>query len=447
MAVYSINIERVNTPATNNLKWHLDFPVNEEAIDSAALMREGVLFQGWILPDEEFDFSLIILNGTDVYTLPIHRPRPDVVSKVLGESPEETCRLICGFSKRIKLTQSSFSLGMIVNGTFTELLVGSIDGKFKILKGKDGWLFLDNDSNKSVEQFNGKVKLSRTARKEWKHYLKSIDEYSTTSKIPTCLLIAPSKEMVVSEHYPYKESPNAPIYELIKMVPESLNFLYPVTELKLLKQRSFRVCDTHWTFHGARKASQLLASALSEKGTSAFEVFADDKYARRRLTGDLGSKLFPPRGHIEEALHNFNYRRTVIYDNWVDNFGRIIVMSHEEAVLKKTLLLFGSSSSYIMFHYLCRLFKQVVFVHTAGSVDHEILEVVKPDYLCLQTNARFVVQAPRFNDSVQEYINQKAAAGRIKKPEIANQIPDECQSYVGHFVQMWESKTNFESVS
>ena len=111
-------------------------------------------------------------------------------------------------------------------------------------------------------------------------------------------------------------------------------------------------------------------------------------------------------------------------------------MFHQHAVFDETLLLFGSSSSYTMFHYLCRLYTSVVFVHTAGNVDHKIIDVVKPDCICVQTNARFVVKAPKFNDSVVNYIKQKKENGKLEKAFIAKVLPGQSARYIDYFEQL-----------
>ncbi|MBR9897464.1 MAG: hypothetical protein GYB16_13985 [Gammaproteobacteria bacterium] len=436
MAVYSIITQRVESTTSKAPRWHLDYPCNDQSVEGVELIRDGLLFQGWLLNAEKSLASLVILNGDEVYPIPINRARPDVVSRVLKQEPENHDLLYCGFSERIKLKRSKFTLCLIQNGTFTELMNGDVEGKFQILEGKEGWLFLDNDTNKSIEQYTGKLKLSRTAQTEWKEYLASLDNFSRSSGIPVCLLVAPSKEMVYQEYYPYSFSKKAPIQKLIELIPESLNFILPIEELRNLEQRSFRVCDTHWTLHGARLAAQLVACKLSSRSVDEIDVFSNDVYKNRVVSGDLGSKLYPPQRHEEDSLSNFNYRRCVVFDNNVDNFGRIIVMYHKYAVFNETLLVFGSSSSYTMFHYLCRLYTSVVFIHTAGNLDHKIIDVVKPDCICVQTNARFVVKAPKFNDSVMNYIKQKKEKGKLEKAFIAKVLPGQSARYIDYFEQL-----------
>ena len=436
MAVYSISIQRVSADDERQFRWHLDFPLQGQTIDGSLLIHEGLLFQGWFLNESDSAISLVVLNGSDVIPLNLSRARPDVISKILEESPEDHPKLYCGFSQHIELKHSSFSIGVVKEGRFIQVLAGAIEGKFQILKGENGWLFLDNDTNKSIEQHTGKFRLSRTAKAEWKEYLGSLSKYSLSKKMPVCLLVAPSKEMVFQEYYPYEFSKKAPINKLIELIPDTLNFILPIQELRALERRSFRVCDTHWTVHGARLASQLVSSKLSLRDVSQLDIFHTDKYQKKRLSGDLGSKLFPPHLHQEDRLISFSYRDNVVYDNNINNFGRIICMFNQDALLNEKLLIFGSSSSYTMFDYLTRLYTSIVFVHTAGNIDHEVIEAVRPDCLCLQTNARFVVKAPKFEDSTLEYIRAKKKMGKLKPPTIAVTPPEHSVSYIEFFNEM-----------
>lgn len=436
MAVYLVKTEKVIKSPLEGIRWHLDSPCNDDSIEGDELSRKGLMFQGWLLNETELSVSLVVLSGDDVIPVAVNRPRPDVITRLLKKDPEIHPLCCCGFSEKIKLKQAKFSVGIVADGIFTELFVGSINGKFKILEGKNNWLFLDNDSNKSVEQHTGKLKLSRSAKAGWKKYLSSMSNFSSSSNIPVCLLVAPSKEQVYSTYYPHKFSKNAPICSLLAMIPKDLNFIFPLNELKNSEKRSFRVCDTHWTLHGARLASQLVASKLSTNSLDYFDVFGRDEYRGRKSCGDLGSKLYPTQKHSEDNLINYSYRKSVVFDNKVENFGRVIVTRNDEAVMDKTLLLFGSSSSYTMLHFMCRLYSTLVFVHTAGNVDHQVVGEVKPDCICLQTNARFVVKAPSFNDSVENYITQKKNNGKLEAPLIVGSTNKDSMHIINYFLEM-----------
>lgn len=407
MPVYNINIKHSPDETRAVFRWCLDYPVNKFAVTDERVGEKGIKVRGWILPSSKQSLSVIVLCGNEVIPLPLNEDRPDVIEKVLKENSSAHPLLKCGFRHSVRFKHRNFSIGVVENGHYHPLLSGTIEGSLKVLRGKENWLFLDNDSNQSVEQYTGKLKLSRSEKLKWKSYFNSIYKLSSSQSIPTCMLVAPSKENVYSQHYPYSEAKVTPIKQLLKMMPSSFPYIYPADYLKAMAERSYRLCDTHWTIHGARESSILLAEKLLGGNLKLREIFLEDVYEAKESFGDLGRKVYPPSAAKEDVLRNYNYRKNVLFDNKLPNFGRIILIHNESSLDRSTLLLFGSSSAYSMFHFISRIFQTVIFVHTAGNVDQKLIREVNPDYLCMQTNARFIVKSPTTNESVEKYIAHK----------------------------------------
>ena len=107
-----------------------------------------------------------------------------------------------------------------------------------------------------------------------------------------------------------------------------------------------------------------------------------------------------------------------VFDNDLPNIGRVLVYENANAAWPNSLLLFGASSSYRMLRYLKRLFRRIVFVHSAGNVDPEIVRHERPDYLVMQTTARFMVTPPghgfRLADAVAEKLRGADDATRAR---------------------------------
>merc|ERR1712157_430514 len=105
------------------------------------------------------------------------------------------------------------------------------------------------------------------------------------------------------------------------------------------KERPFRVCDTHWSAQGAMLASVDMAVHFGIPTEEVKALFANDLYRNKEMGGDLGSKIFPPKTHIEQLLVSYDYKTKVLYDNELPNFGRTMLIENEEALLSKTILL------------------------------------------------------------------------------------------------------------
>jgi hypothetical protein len=98
-----------------------------------------------------------------------------------------------------------------------------------------------------------------------------------------------------------------------------------------------------------------------------------------------------------------------IFDNRLPNIGRTLVFENADAVYLLKVVVFGASSGYPMLKYLKRLFARVVFVHSAAQVDVAVLQHEKPDALLLQSNGRFLVQAPHLHFSLADAVQTKLA--------------------------------------
>lgn len=226
----------------------------------------------------------------------------------------------------------------------------------------------------------------------------------------TALLIAPAKEAVMSEFYPIKKGPVTPIEQVLNLNIKGNRVLYPVTELKNSKFRPFRVTDTHWSHYGAREATLALAREFRLELNRIEEMFSKDIYRPKSCIGDLGSKLIPPAVSEEWLVKGVNYRKSIIYDNQLSNNGRVILIYNNDALYNNRCLIFGSSSSYSMFNYLYRIFEILVFVHSAGNLYDDILNIVEPNYLIAQTNERFIVQPPTHHYKLASLIEEKKAS-------------------------------------
>lgn len=407
--------------------WSLDYPSPER---EACFVAAGRVVQGWVLFDDaafadsaERDAVLSsarVAAGWDaVYELshPLEVVRADVIERVLKAEPSQHAQRHCGFRFSIPHRVKRFKLWLVIDDQRWLLKDIAIEEEaslqkssaLKVLQGRDGWLFLDNDTNGSVDQYTGRLLLTAEGVGAWQHYLQEVERQASLQQAHYAVLVAPSKESVMGPRYhPVAEGNTGPILQLLAL-PEANRFVYPVPALMALGDDAFIQTDTHWAPLGALAASRELALSLGIDVNAVDAQFAEDRYHIRAMGGDLGNKLEPKQHCQVQSLRSFNYNRCRYFDNGLPNFGRLLVLVNEAALLPANCLIFGSSSSYSMFNYLCRLFKHVIFVHSAGSLDPELISAVKPDYLVMQTNARFLVQVPKVEQSLHQLINEKRA--------------------------------------
>jgi len=409
LANYIISLKHLSSVVPGLGRWCLDYPKNEQAAQLVELTEQGLVFQGWLLTKEAKEASVYLQQGSERTPLILSRSRPDVIKAVLQEPTEDHPQLLCGFRTTVKMFSAEFSIGVSVDGTDYPLIEAQITGPFKVLNGRDGWLFLDNDTNKSVEQFTGKLLLDHSERKAWKHYFAEFTKLAAELGKPAVMLMAPAKEAVYTQFYPYTKAELTTVDQLLDIVPAQFPLIYPVSELATASQRTFRITDSHWSVHGAMLASVLTAEKLGVDSSALKAIFAPDQFYQRQASGDLGNKVFPPATHNEDALASYSYKKKLVYDNQLPNFGRVLVLRNDDALVIGQLLLLGSSSAYSMLDYLSRIFSTVILVHTAGNIDVELVRQLAPDYFVTQTNARFVIRAPALSYSLVNSIAEKLA--------------------------------------
>ncbi|MGP9765422.1 glycosyltransferase family 2 protein [Halomonas sp. AOP13-D3-9] len=396
-------------------RWSLDYPSEQRG---SRFLPSGRVVQGWLLlPDSLVEMHAqvrIVAEWQPVYELcyPLEIDRPDVIENVLGLPAEQHSQRGCGFRFTVPPMLGNFRLWLALEDQRWLLQEVNVDTRdvetaqpLKVIEGKQGWLFLDNDTNGSVDQFTGRMRLTHGGLDEWNDYLIQLAE--TAGKIPWALLVAPSKENVMGANYHvYKEGASGPMNQVLGL-SAAQHVVHPTSALKSLGDKAFIPTDTHWTHKGALAATLALAEKLGVDQAACEALFKKDRYKSKTMGGDLGNKLTPKQTSVVEVLTSFGHGRYKTYDNGLPNFGRLLVIDYPEALVSGTCLVFGSSSSYSMFNYLCRIFQRIVFVHSAGNVDPELIAAVAPNYLVAQTNARFVVQVPTVSYCLGEIIPQK----------------------------------------
>ncbi|MGP9659505.1 glycosyltransferase family 2 protein [Halomonas sp. AOP31-B1-25] len=398
-------------------RWALDYPSDQRG---SCFIASGRVVQGWLLLPETLkemqSQASIIAEWQPAFELnhPLDVDRPDVIDTILAASAEGHPQRVCGFRFSIPPRLGNFRLWLALGEQRWLLKEVSVDTQdvgaaqpLKVLKGKQGWLFLDNDTNGSVDQFMGRMRLTQAGLEGWKSYLS--DMASVAAQRPWALLVAPSKESVMgADYHPRKEGEGGPLHQVLGLAAAK-DVVYPVEELKALGDNAFILTDTHWTQKGALSATIALAEKLGVERAACEALFQKDRYKQKEMGGDLGNKLTPKQVCTVEVITSFNHTRYKTYDNGLPNFGRVLVIEYPNALVAGTCLLFGSSSSSSMFNYLCRVFQRFVFVHSAGNIDPDVVAAVAPDYLAAQTNGRFVVQVPSASQNLEEVIREKCA--------------------------------------
>lgn len=398
------------------LHWVLDYPSVERG---DRLEAAGRLIQGWLLlkPEHEAardDARIVARWMPDVeFAHPLEVRRGDVIKQMFEQPGDDHPQRYCGFRFTVPHRLTHFYLELDLDGRRWPLQEvrcaepESVPSVLKVLKGKDEWLFLDNDTNASVDQHRGRLRFTSRGLTGWQRYLSDAERLAQARGLPWKLLVAPAKEAVMGPRYhPFTAEGKSPVEQLLAL-PEAASLVHPATALQGLGDEAYLKTDSHWTHQGARSATLELCVALGLERSGLEALFAKDVYKARSVGGDLGNKLDPPQRCEAKVLASFNNARWLVHDTGLPNFGRWMVFEYPRALEQATCLVFGSSSTYSMFSYLCRVFSRLIFAHSAANIDPALIEAVAPDYLVCQSNGRFLVQVPSANQSLARTIHDK----------------------------------------
>lgn len=408
--MYQISIVSLSINAPEVFRWCLDFPRNSDSCSSNDLLENGLLFQGWVLAAGHHSVQPYVKTGESKCALRLDRSRPDVIARVLGVDSEGHAKLQCGFRAHVPVSCDEVVFGFEADGLEYDAAVIRIEGALRIIQGADGWLFLDNDTNQSVEQFRGEYLLGRQELAEWGQYLSALTSLAQNTGCRHAVLVAPTKEMVLPEFYPFAKGEKTPVEQVVDLATEDHRVVHPVAELRAMSDNPFRKCDTHWSHKGALTGLLEVLRVLGLDTTALEKYFSDDVYYVAQNSGDLGKKLFPPQSAPELLLRGLPYKKWLVYDNNLPNMGRVMVFRNEQALFDRKCIIFGSSSSYSFFSYIVRVFSTVIFVHSAGGIDCGLIAQERPDFVIAQTNARFVVRPPSVEYDLAEEMLQKLSS-------------------------------------
>lgn len=387
----------------DGVKWYLDSP-KENHVDD-----DGFEIRGWLIT--KLDLALFIkIDDKSLEALSWNCERSDVKRHFNITDGQVN---ICGFRHTIKFN-NSMELFLFDKKLSEQKIILIINKKevIKVLFGTDGFLFLDNDTNYSVEQFRGMFKIPDGLFEEWNTYLHKLKMYSKKYNFVYDFVVAPSKEEIYQSNYPYERGSNVFIDQFMNLFGDVIN--YPINELVVNKDFSYNRTDTHWSDFGAYIAS---SEVLKRFGLLNLVSLLENSFMVCNDVGDLGDKLLP---HLSSNCLNLSNRMEMNFNNQISNVGKVwIFETVDNFKQNSSIVIFGDSFSNNMVQFFAKLFRRVVFVHSVASIDIDILEYEKPDYVIFQINQRFLINCPS-EISIWDKIKQKV--NKMSKSEVINAI-------------------------
>ena len=378
---YALNVKRLPSA----LKYKLESVQPQKKIGRIHEYRKYRL-HGWVRVGKGVRCSLLVKDGqghTDCHDLNVDRLD---VQRHLQRKNTSAVASQCGFDYVVDISRG-VSIGFAVNGTQEWVARLEPSGILDVLEGKDGWLFLDNDGNKSVSQFTGELSLSEEMAAGWQAYARALKHSRQAGNL--VFFVANAKERVVPEFHPRKQSAVS-VADAVESIfsSESVDFLN-IQDTLANAAGSYYKTDTHWSDYGGYLA---YLSVMDKYGFR--DVVRDIEFDEVEVVGDLGSKLSPQRRSYKK-VHRFDGpKATCVFNNGISGTGSINVYANKDATYDKTVVLFGGSSlaGGSFARYFTYSFSRVVAINLPGSLVREIVDAESPDLVVLQTNERYLLK-------------------------------------------------------
>jgi hypothetical protein len=310
----------------------------------------------------------------------------------------------------------------------------------RVMKTRDGWLFLVGGANSTKELFDAEGFSRRVQIEQWAARITARRERFAELGIRYRMLVVPEKLSVLGLSEPRRteifgekaagdvEPPGARFVRLVR----DPAIVYPLEFLTSQEARGYQTfarTDSHWTWLGALSAFQLLAASLNYKFTLT-EYFALRR-EEKRYRGDLWEEPFPDVGpdlFVRVAPPDWIRR---VYCNSLVGFkeandlsnaaglhaGCHCVFVNDCPASTDSVLLFGSSfSDYrlpvnLLTTIITTQFKVVHFVWST-EIDFDYVTRVRPHLVIAEIPERFLTMCPSDELDIESHAVTRLARWR-----------------------------------
>jgi hypothetical protein len=279
-------------------------------------------------------------------------------------------------------------------------LLAGVSGSNRVIVGRDGWLFFDDDSHLGAAR--GDPPMPGPEVRAWLDVLAGRTDYVRARSARYLVVTPPAKETIYPQQGPawyHGPSPERPTVVLRKLAQETGagEFLYlydAVAAATRAGEKTFSRHDTHWTSYGAYAGYVALIERLRAMGLklepprplSAFHrVPAQPKGGPRDLALMLGVSSFV---HLDYPHFDNPAAQAKLHTTYLgpktDWTAPQVVDTGELG--KPVLLMTRDSFSNELLPFLYPHFSRIVLVHNQdGFWRPDLIERFKPDLVILET--------------------------------------------------------------
>lgn len=285
------------------------------------------------------------------------------------------------------------------------------------LVGKNGWLFLCNDSNYCIEQYVGSLRLSPQLLQAYIDHYRNKQDYLRNRGIHYLLSVAPGKEYIYPEFLPdsviASSRPNVRDQFISAVNPELDEDIVDFKSVLLSNKSRGQLCyknDSHWNHLGAMVASKAIIEKVCEKFPQV-PRFDESLFALIEMNekpGDLSekSRLNYVDGKYVESTEllisevsscvddvKYEIKSHEVSDHVYKYFSRTrstrLFRNSAGEHLPRAIILRDSYSDW-MIPFLSEYFSECLYMWTR-NIDANVIASFKPDIVIEEVVDRFLV--------------------------------------------------------
>ena len=305
----------------------------------------------------------------------------------------------------------------------------------KAVIGNDGWLFLSNDSNRTWDQFEGRLLLSEEDAQSWQQELSRRTAFMRSNNIHYRFMVAPNKESIVPEYVPVAyQKASARLVHQIEAAAEQAGVHSMFLERFIMRHSEragfYDKGDTHWNAFGAWHVTNHVFKGLEIRRPIA-PITSDEVTFQPSdsFIGDLSNKFDPPisqGGGVHPIIHKDTARYS--FSNQITNHGHVSIWEGGDPE-GPTILLFGDSFAGALTRYFALRSRRLVRVHTT-SIDRELVFRERPEVVLSVVVERFLRTPPKgiaefsYKTDLREKLAALDASERQRLVEMMKQVSD-----------------------
>jgi hypothetical protein len=297
----------------------------------------------------------------------------------------------------INLNQPLISIGKLKNfylenyGTKSELVNSYIKFKtnitkedpipYRVINGKNGWLFLGNYYNNVFNNSFGNNKLTTKNFNAIKNNLIACNTYLKTKNIDFYTLVAPDKNKIYQEFLPFQLKSNPSNIDLLnKLMPENFKIIDLKKSLLQHKKNNqlYLKTDTHWNSYGAFYGYKEILKKIDKNNSyNSFDLLDFDRESNSNFQGDLSKMIKSPIKETDTKLkfkNNLNIE-VIAYSSYYQHY--------KNSKGNGKIMIYRDSFSNALIPFFNATFNEVILIKK-HNLDKNLITSFKPDIVLFE---------------------------------------------------------------